>query len=227
MPNRKPNMKNQKSQVVAVLFDLDGTLIDTLDDLTGAMNHALVALGLPPHPPEVCRRMIGNGVRTFAARALPPDRQDLRDDLIGLMLPYYMDHCMEHSRIYDGMTETLEALQSRRIRLAVVTNKDQPHAEQVIAHYFAPGLFECVVGTDETTPVKPDPAGTLRTLDRMSLDRNQALFLGDSDVDFETTRNASVPFVGAAWGFRGRDELAAMGAACIIDTPAQLLPLLS
>ncbi|MBN1124506.1 MAG: HAD-IA family hydrolase [Sedimentisphaerales bacterium] len=220
-------MKNQKSQIAAVLFDLDGTLIDTLLDLTNAMNHALVAMGLPPHPPEVCRRMIGNGVRTFAARALPPDRRDLLDDLIQLMLPYYMDHCMEHSRIYDGMTEALEILQSRHIRLAVVTNKEQLHAEQVIAHYFAPGLFEFVVGTDESTPVKPDPAGALRTLDRMGLVAVQALFLGDSDVDFETARNASVPFVGAAWGYRGRDELAAMGADCIIDTPGEILTLLS
>ncbi len=211
----------------AILFDLDGTLVDTLDDLTAAMNYGLRRLGLPEHPAEVCRRMIGNGVDIFASRALGPDHQDLHGRLIEVMMPYYEAHCMDRSRVYEGVHGVLAELHRRGIRVAVVTNKDQPQAEKVMGHYFADGLFDAIVGVGPQVPVKPDPTGTRRVLDTFGVGSDQALFIGDSEIDYETAENAGVRFVGAAWGFRGRPALARLGVKTIIERPGEILNLLS
>jgi len=209
----------------AVIFDLDGTLIDTLEDLTNAMNFGLRALSLPQHTPEACRRMIGDGVRTFAWRALPAGKEGLRDELVRIMGGYYADHCFDHSRVYNGMGEALVELRGRGVRLAVVTNKDQPYAETVVNHFFAAGTFEHIVGTGPDTPVKPDPAGLIRIVEAMGLTREACLYVGDSDTDIRTAANAEMPFVGAAWGFRGREALTQAGATVIADRPADIVDL--
>jgi phosphoglycolate phosphatase len=167
--------------------------------------------------------MIGDGVQAFAARALPADHQDLRDRAIELMLPYYRLHCRDHSRVYDGIPAVLARLKVRGRRLAVVTNKEQPHAEDVVAHYFDDGLFDHVVGVGPQTPIKPDPSGTLRAVRAMGLGATECVYVGDSGTDVETAANAGIPFVGVSWGFRDRDILIRRGARTVVDTPADLL----
>lgn len=211
----------------AVLFDLDGTLVNTLEDLTVSMNYALRRLGLPERPTDACRQMIGNGVEAFARRALGPHHVERQTQLIEIMMPYYRAHCMDHSRVYEGVSEVLNELHRRRLRLGVVTNKEHPHAEQVVGHYFPNGVFDAIVGVGPATPVKPDPTGTLRVLGNLGIDVDQAVFVGDSEIDKETVSNAAVRFVGVAWGFRGREHLARLGTETIIDRPAEILNVLS
>jgi phosphoglycolate phosphatase len=206
-----------------IVFDLDGTLIDTLADLSAAMNAAMRQLGLPEHAPEACRQMIGNGIRTFASRAVGPDRQHLADRAVELMRAEYQRNLVVHSRVYEGLSEVIERLTAAGVRMGVITNKHQKEAETIIRHFFGDRMA-CVAGVSETTPVKPDPTGTLWVLRQMRLSPAQALFVGDSDVDIETARRAGMAFLGVGWGFRGRNALAEAGAADIIDHPDELWP---
>jgi phosphoglycolate phosphatase len=204
-----------------IVFDLDGTLIDTLADLSAAMNAAMRQLGLPEHAPEACRQMIGNGIRTFASRAVGPDHQQLADRAVELMRAEYQRNLVVHSRVYEGLSEVIERLAAAGVQMGVITNKHQKEAETIIRHFFG-ARMACVAGVDEDTPVKPDPTGTLRVLRQMGLSPAQALFVGDSDVDIETARRAGMAFLGVGWGFRGRQALAEAGAADIIDRPDEL-----
>lgn len=204
-----------------IVFDLDGTLIDTLADLSAAMNAAMRQLGLPEHPPQACRQMIGDGIRTFASRAVGPDHQHLADRAVELMRAEYQRNLVVHSQIYAGLAEVIERLAVAGVRMGVITNKHQKEADAIIRHFFDDRMAS-VIGVSEATPVKPDPTGTLRVLGHMGLSPAGALFVGDSDVDIETARRAGMAFLGVAWGFRGRMALAAAGAGDIIDHPDEL-----
>lgn len=204
-----------------IVFDLDGTLVDTLADLSAAMNAAMRQLGLPEHSPQVCRRMIGDGIRTFALRAVGPDYQHLADRAVELMRAEYQRNLVVHSRVYPGLSDVIDRLQVEGVRLGVITNKHQKEADLIIRHFFGDRMAS-VVGVSEITPVKPDPTGTRRVLAQLCLPPTQTLFVGDSDVDIETARQAGMPFLGVGWGFRGRKALAEAGAADIIDHPDEL-----
>lgn len=204
-----------------IVFDLDGTLVDTLADLSAAMNAALRQLGLPEHLPQVCRRMIGDGIRTFALRALGSDYQHLADRAVELMRAEYQKNLVVQSKVYGGLSDVIDRLQAEGVRLGVITNKHQKEADLIIRRFFGDRMGS-VVGVSEITPVKPDPAGTLRVLRQLGLSPTQALFVGDSNVDIETARQAGMPFLGVGWGFRGRKALAEAGAADIIDHPDEL-----
>jgi phosphoglycolate phosphatase len=138
-----------------IVFDLDGTLIDTLADLSAAMNAAMRQLGLPEHSPEACRQMIGNGIRTFALRAVGPDHQHLADRAVELMRAEYQRNLVVHSRVYEGLSQVVERMAAAGIRMGVITNKHQKEAETIIRHFFG-ARMACVAGVDEDTPVKPD-----------------------------------------------------------------------
>lgn len=204
-----------------IVFDLDGTLIDTLDDLSAAMNAAMRQLRLPEHSPQVCRRMIGDGIRTFALRAVGPNHEHLADRAVELMRAEYQKNLVVHSRVYQGLSEVIQQIRTAGVRMGVITNKHQKEAGLIIRHFFGDRIVT-VVGVSEATPVKPDPTGTLRVLTELGVSPAQALFVGDSDVDIETARRAGMPFLGVSWGFRGRKALAEAGAVDIIDQPAEL-----
>ncbi|NLH16290.1 MAG: HAD family hydrolase [Phycisphaerae bacterium] len=204
-----------------IIFDLDGTLIDTLEDLSSAMNAAMRQLCLPEHSPQVCRRMIGDGIQTFALRAVGLDHEFLADRAVELMRAEYQRNLVVHSRVYEGLSEVIDRLRIAGVRMGVITNKHQKEAELIIRHFFGDRM-EVVVGVSETTPVKPDPIGTQRVLTCLGLHAVETLYVGDSDVDIETARRAGMPFLGVGWGFRGRKALAKAGAADIIDHPGEL-----
>ncbi len=211
----------------AVIFDLDGTLVDTLDDLTAAINAALGHFSLPTHSAQACKMMIGNGAKRFAASALPQDRQHLAEKLLALTREHYRDNCFKYSRLYDGMGETVTQLRQKGLRLAVLTNKDHVVAGRIIEHFFGTGVFESVIGATQGRLIKPDPGTTLGIVESLGLACADFVFVGDSAVDIETALTAGIRAVGAAWGFRGRGELQAAGAHIIIDSPSEILDLVA
>lgn len=211
----------------AVLFDLDGTLVDTLEDLAQAMNFALKELQQPTHSVDQCRKMIGNGISMFAQRALDPDRRHLKDDLLALMKASYNDNCFDHTTVYPGIDETLKKLQNFGIIMAVVTNKDHDAAEKIVRHYFGEDIFAVVMGVTDGIAIKPQPDATLGIVSSFGLSSNQCLFVGDSDVDIQTALAAAIKPVGVSWGFRSRSELSNAGADIIIDSPCEILDLLT
>lgn len=208
----------------AVIFDLDGTLLDTIGDLAAAGNATLAALGLPGHSVEAYKQMVGNGIPKLIERFLPPDRRSAADQAAAaaLFFPYYDAHKEDTTAPCPGIPEALAALRSAHIRLGVVSNKEDALTQSVIAHYF-PGVFDAVSGHVPGTPVKPEPHLVNAMRAAFGLTEQEVLYVGDSGVDIETAHNAHLAGCGVTWGFRSRDELCAAGAPYIIDTPRELL----
>ena len=214
-----------KQNYRAVLFDLDGTLADSLADLAHATNAALRAVGCPPHPLVRYRTMVGDGARTLCARAVPADRPDLVDEVRQRMRDYYAVHCFDETRLYPGILELVRALAERGCKLAVLSNKPDDFTRQMIAHYFQPNPFQIVRGHRAHAPLKPDPTSALAIAAELQIPPAEWLYLGDTNTDMQTARAAGMIPVGVEWGFREREELLASGAATIIAAPADLLKL--
>lgn len=212
--------------VKAIIFDLDGTLVNTLEDLTDASNYALGQLGLPGHRPEEYKIFIGTGSRELCRRALPEDRADLTDTLLEMNLAYYKDHCLIKTKPYGGIRELLAELSRRDIRMAVLSNKPDSLTKQIATGIFGSECFEIIRGHLDGTPTKPDPTSVLGILEEMGLSRAEVLYVGDSGTDMATAATAGLRSVGVTWGFRDRQELEETGAEHIIDQAAELLDLL-
>jgi phosphoglycolate phosphatase len=214
--------------IQAVLFDLDGTLLDTLEDIASAANEVLGRHGLPAHPPEAYRRFIGDGVAMLFRRALPPEHAE----------PERVARCVEDFRgayarswdvrtcPYDGIPELLDALASRGLVLALLSNKPDDFTRLCASAYLARWPFRAVLGQREGTPRKPDPAGALEIAGQLGVPAGQFLYVGDSAVDMETARRAGMRPVGVSWGFRPAEELWAAEAEAVIAHPAELLEFL-
>ena len=210
----------------AVLFDLDGTLADTLKDLANATNWGLTQLGCPNHYLDDFRRMVGDGNRQLCARALPDDRQGLVDELMRLMRDRYAAHCFDNTRLYPGIAELVVKLAERNFKLAVLSNKRDEFTKQMIAHFFTPSPFSIVRGQIAGVPLKPDPTAALQLANELSIPPAEWLYLGDTNTDMRTARAAGMHPVGVLWGFRERHELEESGAEFIIAAPQDLLNLL-
>jgi len=209
-----------------IIFDLDGTLVDTLDDLTDSMNFALKTLGFPTHSRDRCRQMIGYGLTQFAGRALGAGNIAHRDKLLEVMTGHYRDHCFQKTKPYSGIVEVVLRLQKQGIRLAVLTNKNQEPAEKITEFYFGRGVFDPITGHQAGRKTKPDPEGVFAMMDRWRLPASEIILIGDSEVDIQTALAAGVLPVGVAWGFRSPDELRLAGAEKIIEASGQILELL-
>jgi phosphoglycolate phosphatase len=210
----------------AIIFDLDGTLVNTLADLTDSMNHALSGLGQPTHDSSVIRNFIGDGVFTFASRALPPDARHLADEVVRRMREHYKANCLSKTAAYPGMVDVVAQLKRRGMALAVLTNKDQNVARSIVEHCFGKGVFDRVVGVVDKTPVKPGREAVTKLMTEMGLTKDDCLFVGDSGIDIDTAKAAGIRSVGVTWGFRDRPELVEHGAAAVIDSAAELLRLI-
>ena len=208
-----------------VIFDLDGTLLDTLGDLAAACNYLMQCHGYPVHRLDEYRYMVGNGINKLIERALPesvrsPQRAAaLRPGFIAR----YREHLCEHTRPYPGIPELLDVLSARGILTAVASNKYHEGTVALVRHFFSRHDFAAVLGQREGVPVKPDPAIVREILSRAGIAAADALYVGDSDVDMCTAANAGVESVGAPWGFRPRAELEAAGAVRMAETPADIL----
>ena len=215
-----------KRDIRAVLFDLDGTLADTLADLANAVNWTLTQLSCPTHPIDGYRLKVGDGARQLCSRALPANKQDLLDETVRLMRDRYSEHCFELTRLYEGIPELVSALAERRYKLAVLSNKPDDFTKRMIAHFFNPSPFSVVRGQLPDVPLKPDPTAALQIAKELAVPPAQWLYLGDTNTDMRTARVAGMHPVGVLWGFRDRKELAATGAEHIVAKPEEVLKLL-
>jgi phosphoglycolate phosphatase len=205
--------------VRVAIFDLDGTLVDSREDIHRAVAHALKALGLPPRSLEEVTAFVGEGAARLVARAIAPE-EHLLDPALSLWRAHYQEHLLDHTRLYPGIEAVLA---SARWLLAVHTNKPGAMARRILDGLGVLGRFAEVVGGDEA-PRKPDPSGTLEILSRLGARPDEAVFIGDSRVDRATAAAAGVRFVPVAWGFVPVSELAADGATGFAFTAADLLP---
>lgn len=207
-----------------VLFDLDGTLLDTLQDIGDAMNRALAARGFPVHPIEAYKMFVGDGARRLAERAAPADHRH-PDTVTALLAAYreeYRDAWNVATRPYEGIAEMLDALSHRDLRLGILSNK--PHRETVkcACHYFPKDRFTVVLGQREHVARKPDPSGALEAAHALGVEPRRILYVGDTATDMETARAAGMFPLGVTWGFRPESELIAHGAQVIIRHPGEL-----
>lgn len=212
-----------------VIFDLDGTLLNTIADLAAATNQALQHYGYPAHEVEAYRFFVGNGINKLFERALP-ETEPTEENILKIrsqFVPYYDTHNADLSRPYPGIPELLRALQQKGIKIAVASNKYQAATRKLIAHYFPEINFVEVLGQREGIPAKPDPSIVNEIRIKAGVDEKETLYAGDSDVDMQTAHNAGVTAVGVAWGFRPRTELEALHPAYIIEKAEELLSLLN
>jgi phosphoglycolate phosphatase len=214
-------------KIKGIIFDLDGTLVNTLLDLSDAMNYGLEQLGEPTHTSDQCRMMIGDGVGVFASRALSEDKQHFQPRLLEMMKRRYREVFLNRAFVYNGMDRVIDELSRGSVRLAVLTNKDDDAAKVIVEHFFGKGTFEPIVGVTGDGPVKPDPEQTLQIVSSMGLKPENFLFVGDSQTDIQTAAAAGIPSVGVTWGFRGRKALQDAKADYIIDDPLEILNLIT
>lgn len=216
------------TRIQAVVFDLDGTLLDSIADLTGAINRSLAACGLPTHTVDECRGYVGGGIREAVRRALPPDSSDeLIDRVLALYKNDYPHHCAEQTTWYPGIPELLERLARRGLLLGVLSNKTEATAQQVVKTFFPDVPFRCVLGRAEGRPLKPDPGAAVPVLAAMGLAAGAVAYVGDSGTDMVFARAAGMLPVAAPWGYRSREELAEQGAVLMPACPAELEDLLA
>lgn len=210
-----------------VIFDLDGTLLNSIADLAQSTNHALASLGLPTHPTPDYRFMVGNGIDKLFERALPQGCKTPQyvQRMRQLFLEHYALHNAELSHPYPGILEMLEQLQVAGVRLAVASNKYQAATEQLVRHFFASTSFVAVFGQRTGVPAKPDPTVVHDILQLTGTPRQAVLYVGDSAVDMQTARGADVESCGVTWGFRPRTELEAEHPAHIVDAPQEIVRL--
>lgn len=203
------------------IFDLDGTLLNTIEDLGYAANHALQAHGYPTHSIASYPFFVGNGVRRLIERVLPEDARTEAtiDRLLVTFKEYYNDHNTDYTKPYEGIPELLSLLSSRGVAIAVASNKYQAATEKLISHFFPTLSFIAVEGQKEGVPVKPDPSIVFEILAKAKTPKADTIYIGDSGVDMETARRACVDSVGVTWGFRPEKELVENHADTIVNSP--------
>jgi phosphoglycolate phosphatase len=211
-----------------VIFDLDGTLINTIDDLAHGANHALASCGFPTHEVSSYPFFVGNGVGRLLERVLPPESRtpQIITRVRTIFEEYYDQHLHDFTAPYPGISELLDELASRGIKLAVASNKYQSATSRLIAHFFPRLPWVAVHGMRPDIPAKPDPSIVFNILRDVPTAKADVIYVGDSGVDMETARRACIESVGVSWGFRPVSELKQAYAEHIISSPAELLPLL-
>ena len=213
-------------QYKAVIFDLDGTLVDSLADLSDSVNLMLKSYGFPTHEMEQYRYFVGNGSKKLMERTLPRDKAASAEFVEEALVKYkaiYKERLLEKTRPYNGVRELLAELKSRGIPLAVCTNKHNDAALTIVKILFAPGTFEEVLGDRPGFPKKPNPATPLEIASHLGVKPDEVAYLGDTSVDMETAVHAGFLPVGVLWGFRPEEELVKSGAKVLLKAPLELL----
>jgi phosphoglycolate phosphatase len=215
-------------RVQAVLFDLDGTLLDTLEDISNSANSALLRYGLPTHSVDAYRYFIGDGVTMLISRALSDENRD-SDIIAKCVKGFRQDYSRNwnvNTRPYEGVPELLDALEAKHIKMAVLSNKPDNFTRQCVSELLPNHNFEMILGQRDAIPIKPDPVGALQIADSLGITPSRFLYLGDSAIDMKTAVSAGMFPAGALWGFRPLEELQEHGAQAVIEHPMDLLGLL-
>lgn len=210
-----------------VIFDLDGTLLYTLEDLMESVNHTLEKFGYETKTLEEVSKHVGNGVQHLVRMMLPENISD--DDFneyYEFFKKYYSEHCCDKTHPYDGIVETLKVLKYRGVKVGILSNKFQSAAEEVCEHYFK-DLYDIVVGESETCKRKPSPDGINLICDKFEVSKEEVLFFGDSEVDIKTAENANIYCVSVLWGYRDRDLLTDNGAKVFITNPLDIIDIIN
>ena len=206
----------------AVLYDMDGTVLDTLEDMADSVNESLSRFALPPVTLDKVRRSVGNGARKLIFRVVPEGTDPaLTERVLAFYKPWYDAHCRVKTRPYAGVPELMARLRDRGIAQAIISNKPDP-AVQELARAFFPGLLETAVGESAAVRTKPNPDAILAAVKQMGVPLEQCVYVGDSEVDVEAARNAGLDCISVSWGFRSVEQLLAAGAARIVSDPAGL-----
>ena len=205
------------------VFDMDGTILDTLDDLTNTLNMSLAEVGMPVRTKDEVRSFVGNGVGKLLERAVPQGTtEEEMAALAGAFRKNYAVHCADKTKPYDGVPELIAALRERGVKTAVVSNKVDFAVRQLAENYF-PGLFDIAVGEREGVRRKPAPDSVNEVMRTLDIPRGRTVYIGDSDVDADTAANAGVDFIGVEWGFRPREVLVEHGAKVTVKSAEELL----
>lgn len=209
----------------AIIFDLDGTLTDTLEDLFLSVNYALRSCGLPERSLEEVRKFVGNGVRKLIERSVPEDVQStVLEKCFEAFHAHYIIHCQDHTCLYPGVATLLMTLHTKGYRMAVVSNKLQKGVDELARTFFS-GVIDVAIGEQPGIPRKPEPDMVEQALSQLGVSKEEAIYVGDSDVDLQTASNAGLPCISVLWGFRSRDFLVAHGATLFAEQPQDVLAL--
>lgn len=209
----------------AIIFDLDGTILNTLNDLFYSTNYALEQYNLKNRTYEEIRCFVGNGVRVLIEKAVGNENQHLVEDVLKTFKMHYQEHSLDHIRPYQCVDEVLKKLNKKGIKLAVVTNKFDAAAQEIVNKYF-PNIFDVVLGETKELNRKPHPDMCNYVLNKLGVKSSETLYIGDSEVDILTAQNANLKCISCSWGFRTKKELMESGASIIIDNPREILRLL-
>ncbi len=222
---------NAKPKIKAIIFDLDGTLIDSIQDIADAMNRSLKELGFPEHPVEDYKGFVGSGLNELAKRVLPEKNQDAKtiDALAKKFWDHYDVMWYLHTNIYPGVLYLIQLAVARKMKLAILSNKAHYFTKKMIRHFFRGAMirhtknpFGIYSGEEPGVPVKPDPTSALELASRMKVKPEYVAFIGDSDIDMKTAKNAGMIAIGAAWGYRTKKELEDAGADMVFENPTQM-----
>lgn len=206
------------------IFDLDGTLVNSIADLGSTANHLLKLRGLPVHPIDAYYHFVGNGVHKLCERCLPADTPAAEvEQFFADFNAYYSQHCLDETAPYVGIPNVLEQMKAAGVHLAVASNKTQPFVETIVKHYFGAACFDQILGSSDFRPKKPSPEIITQILKNAGVQADQAVMIGDSNVDIQTAKNAGIASIGCIWGFRGKEELAQAGADALAEKPEDLL----
>lgn len=209
----------------AVIFDMDGTILNTLEDLKNATNYSLRQFGMPERSLEEVRMFVGNGIRKLVERAVPAGTSEEKiAQVFDVFLEYYEIHSADNTSPYPGILELVEKLKKSGIKTAVSTNKADIPAQELGREYFN-GIFDLIVGQQDGLKVKPAPDSVNKILSILDIQKKDAIYIGDSDVDVQTAKNSGLDFIGVSWGFRGREFLEKNGAKNIVDNTNEILDL--
>lgn len=207
----------------AVIFDLDGTLTDTLGDLKNSVNYAMREFGFPERTLEEVRSFVGNGVRKLIYLSVPENTDSATAErCLAVFKEYYKNNSLVETKPYDGITEMLENIKSKGIKTAVVTNKMHEAAEEIVRIFFG-NLIDITLGQVDGVVQKPQPDGIYYVLDKLGVSKEKSIYVGDSEVDCVTAKNAKIPCIGVTWGFRDESVLVENGADFIADIPEEII----
>jgi len=207
------------------IFDMDGTILNTIEDLCDATNYTLSLYGMPTHTIDEVKFFVGNGILTLLSRAVPKgtDEETVKK-LYETFLPYYQKHCQDKTKPYDGIVELIQILKAAGCKTAVVSNKTDIAVKELANTYF-PNLFDIAIGENEAAGIakKPAPDEVDLALNALGIDRKDSVYIGDSNVDVETAKNSMMDLIAVDWGFRSHSFLVEMGVSTIVSTPTEIL----
>ncbi len=214
--------------IKAVLFDLDGTLVNSLEDLAGSSNYALEKMGFPIHETEKYKYFVGNGMPNLIERVLPEDKrvESIHKETLSIFMNHYKEHYVDKTVVYDGINSLIKTLKEKGYKLAVVSNKIQEMTETVVNKLFPGGDFDIVCGKQEGYPVKPAPGLALKVISDLGVESCECVFIGDSGMDAALAVNLGCIGIGVLWGFREKTELLENGANYIAEEPSDILSIL-